>query len=161
MSKLIWLHEDCLRATHNLFAHAPDAQAVFIWDDAYMSAMHYGLNRRVFIYESLCQLPVEIYAGDTVATLAQLAADGQDIITGKTPNPALKAIMRSYANRPKSAPLPMPHLCKWIARPICGAFSNIGTRPKNTPFHMMGGLKLISAATRLRPRATIFSIAVW
>ena len=93
MSKLIWLHEDCLRATHNLFAHSPDARAVFIWDDAYMSAMHYGLNRRVFIYESLCQLPVEIYAGDTATSLARLAQDGQVIITGKTPNPALKAIM--------------------------------------------------------------------
>lgn len=101
MSKLIWLHEDCLRATHNLFAHSPDARAVFIWDDAYMSAMHYGLNRRVFIYESLCQLPVEIYAGDTVVTLAQLAADGRDIITGKTPNPALKEVMQRLREQTK------------------------------------------------------------
>jgi hypothetical protein len=94
MGSLIWLHEDCLRATHNLFAHAPDAQAAFIWDDAHMAAMHYGLNRRVFIYETLCQLPIEIYAGDTVTLLAQLAADGRDIVTGKTPNPALKAVMQ-------------------------------------------------------------------
>ena len=101
MRPLIWLHEDCLRASHNLFAHAPEAKAVFIWDDAYMSAMHYGLNRRVFIYESLCQLPVEIYAGDTVATLAQLAADGRDIITGKTPNPALKEVMQRLREQTK------------------------------------------------------------
>ena len=126
-----------------------------------MNAMHYGLKRRVFIYESLCQLPVEIYAGDTATSLAQLAQDGQDIITGKTPNPALKAIMAVMRENQSSAPLPMCPLCKWTARPICGAFSNIGTRPKNTPSHMMGGLKPISAATRLRPRATIFSIAVW
>jgi hypothetical protein len=91
MSRLIWLHEDCLRATHNVLAHAPDTKAVFIWDDAYMNAMHYGLKRRVFIYESLCELPVDIYAGDTQTLLAGFGA--QEIITGKTPNPALKEIM--------------------------------------------------------------------
>lgn len=91
MSQLIWLHEDCLRATHNVLAHAPDAQGVFIWDDAYMNAMHYGLKRRVFIYESLCELPVDIYAGDTQTLLAGFGV--AEIITGKTPNPALKEIM--------------------------------------------------------------------
>jgi hypothetical protein len=104
MSALIWLHEDCLRAGHNLFAHAPDGRAVFIWDDAHMTAMHYGLKRRVFIYETLCQLPVEIYVGGIAASLAQLAGDGQDIITGKTPNPALKHIMQTLRqNRKVSA----------------------------------------------------------
>ena len=95
MTKLIWLHEDCLRASHNVFSHAPDAQAVFIWDDAHMAAMHFGLKRRVFIYESLCQLPVEIYVGDTVSALMQLADRGQEIVTGKSPNPALKNIMQA------------------------------------------------------------------
>ena len=95
MTKLIWLHEDCLRASHNVFSHAPDAQAVFIWDDAHMAAMHFGLKRRVFIYESLCQLPVEIYVGDTVSALMRLADRGQEIVTGKSPNPALKNIMQA------------------------------------------------------------------
>ncbi|CAI8194676.1 MAG: Uncharacterised protein [Alphaproteobacteria bacterium] len=95
MTKLIWLHEDCLRASHNVFSHAPDAQAVFIWDDAHMAAMHFGLKRRVFIYESLCQLPVEIYVGDTVSALMQLADRGQEIVTGKSPNSALKNIMQA------------------------------------------------------------------
>jgi hypothetical protein len=107
MSTLIWLHEDCLRDGHNLFAQAPDSanrRAVFIWDDAHMTAMHYGLNRRVFIYETLCQLPVEIYVGDTVETLTQLADGAQTIITGKTPNPALKHIMQTLRqNRTVSA----------------------------------------------------------
>lgn len=94
-TKLIWLHEDCLRATHNLFSAAATAKAVYIWDDAYMDAMHYGLKRRVFIYESLCELPVEIYAGETIATLTALATNADEIITGKTPNPALKEIMQS------------------------------------------------------------------
>ncbi len=93
MAKLIWLHEDCLRATHNLFAQDETTRAVFIWDDAYFHAMHYGLARRVFIYETLCELPVEIYAGDMLTGLSQLSKDCDEIITGKTPNPALKQIM--------------------------------------------------------------------
>ena len=101
MSQLIWLHEDCLRATHNLFDHAPDAKAVFIWDDAHMQAMHFGLKRRVFIYQSLCQLPVEIYAGESVATLTHLASHVHEIITGKTPNPALKQIMQRVREHKK------------------------------------------------------------
>lgn len=94
MSTLIWLHEDALRATHPLFDDAPDAPACFIWDDAYMSAMGYGLKRRVFIYESLLDLPVEIYQGDTQATLRALLAeyDADCLVTGKTPNPRLKDI---------------------------------------------------------------------
>lgn len=101
MDKLIWLHEDCLRATHNLFGHAPTAQAVFIWDDAYMRAMHYGLKRRVFIYESLCELPVDIYAGDMAACLTKLADTNCEIVTGKTPNPALKSIMQDIRQHTK------------------------------------------------------------
>ncbi len=95
MEKLVWLHEDCLRATHNIFAQDENARAVFIWDNAYLKAMHYGLARRVFIYETLCQLPVEIYAGDMVACLRKLAEECDEIITGKTPNPTLKQIMEN------------------------------------------------------------------
>ena len=94
MSELIWLHEDMLRADHPVFAAAPDAPACFMWDDAYMAAQGYGLKRRVFIYESLLELPVEIYQADTLQGLRDLAAQhGADtIVTGKTPNPAIKSL---------------------------------------------------------------------
>ena len=92
MSDLIWLHEDALRARHPLFDAAPDARACFIWDDAYFDAMHYGLKRRVFLYETLIELPVTIYQGETVATLRALAQQNgaSRILTGKTPNPHLR-----------------------------------------------------------------------
>lgn len=96
MSALIWLHEDALRADHPLFdAAAPATRACFIWDDAYMAAMGYGLKRRVFIYETLQHLPVDIYAGDSVETLRLLAdrMGADEIVTGKTPNPLLKEKM--------------------------------------------------------------------
>ena len=62
-----------------------------------MSAMHYGLKRRVFIYESLCELPVDIYVGDTIETLRDLHSQWgvDEIVTGKTPNQALKAMMQN------------------------------------------------------------------
>jgi deoxyribodipyrimidine photo-lyase len=93
MRKLIWLHEDCLRETHNLFREAGAARAVFVWDDGYFKTMHYGLKRRVFIYETLCALPVDIIAGDTLDCLRRLADTADEIVTGKTPNPALKQLM--------------------------------------------------------------------
>lgn len=91
-NKLIWLHEDALRADHPLFAQAINAPACFIWDDAYMAEMGYGLKRRVFIYETLLELPVEVYVGPIVETLQNLAQKYKAslIFTGKTPNPLLK-----------------------------------------------------------------------
>ena len=88
---LIWVHEDMLRADHPAFHAAEGAGAVFVWDDAYFDQMDYGLNRRVFIYETLLELPVDIYRGDTGAVLRHFMP--QTILTGKTPNPRLKAIM--------------------------------------------------------------------
>ena len=89
---LIWVHEDMLRADHPAFHAADDAGAIFVWDDAYFDQMDYGLNRRVFIYETLLELPVDIYRGDTGSVFAPYFSP-QTILTGKTPNPHLKAIM--------------------------------------------------------------------
>ena len=96
MSALIWLHEEALRASHPLFAaSATPAKSVFIWDDAYMTARGYGLKRRVFLYETLLELPVDIYAGDTLETLQTLATASQasQVFAGATPNPRLNAIL--------------------------------------------------------------------
>ncbi len=95
MADLIWMHEDMLRASHPVFsAINGEATVVFIWDDAYLDAMHYGLKRRMFIYETLCALPVEIYRADTVTGLLHLAeaAGSETIYSGTTPNPALQTI---------------------------------------------------------------------
>lgn len=101
MSTFIWLHEEALRATHPLFLPpASPEQSVFIWDDAYMDAMEYGLKRRVFLYETLLDLPVEIYAGDTLETLKKLAeaTGASHIRTAATPNPRLGQIMDALSS---------------------------------------------------------------
>lgn len=67
---ILWLHDKALRISHPVFLHAPkQAKAIFIWDDAYFKRCDYSLKRLVFIYETLCTLPVEIIQGDTLTEL--------------------------------------------------------------------------------------------
>jgi hypothetical protein len=83
---LILLHEDALSAAHPVFAAAPQgSRALFIWDDAYWQAGGYSLKRLIFIYETLCELPVDILHGDTPAVLAQLAPPALYVPTPRSP----------------------------------------------------------------------------
>jgi hypothetical protein len=70
---LIWIHEEALRLTHPVFNAAPSGtRAVFIWDDNYFRALNYSLKRLIFIYETLCELPVDILRGDAVSVIKEL-----------------------------------------------------------------------------------------
>jgi len=71
---LILLHEEALRATHPVFNAAPEGtRSIFIWDDSYFRKLDYSLKRLVFIYESLCELPVDILQGDIVSVIKEIA----------------------------------------------------------------------------------------
>ena len=71
---LIWLHEEALRVTHPVFSAAPEGtRAIYIWDDQYLRQLDYSFKRLVFMYETLCELPVDILQGDTVSILKQIA----------------------------------------------------------------------------------------
>jgi hypothetical protein len=71
---LIWLHEEALRVTHPVFRTAPSsAQAVFIWDDHYFRELNYSIKRLMFIYESLCELPVDIIKGDISTVIREIS----------------------------------------------------------------------------------------
>ena len=74
MSEIIWLHDKALNL-NQLEALGASAQqpALFIWDDDYFRSRAYALKRLVFIYETLCALPVEIVQGDTMAVMQQRA----------------------------------------------------------------------------------------
>lgn len=72
-NSLVWLHEESLRANHKVFEVAPKgSKAVFVWDDNYFREANYSLKRLVFIYETLCELPVDIIRGETVCSLSEL-----------------------------------------------------------------------------------------
>lgn len=70
---LIWLHEEALRTAHPVFKAAPQGtRAIFVWDDDYLQKLCYSLKRLVFVYETLCELPVDIIRGDTVSVIKEL-----------------------------------------------------------------------------------------
>jgi len=71
---LIWLHEEALRMTHPIFHAAPSGtKAVYVWDDDYFRRANYSLKRLIFIYETLCELSVDIIHGNTLAVIQELA----------------------------------------------------------------------------------------
>ncbi len=96
MTALVWLHEDALRQDHPVFSAAGDAGlSCFVWDANYLQEMDYSFKRLVFIYETLCELPLTILHGSTVETLIGLAQqhDCETIYVPATPNPAIKKII--------------------------------------------------------------------
>lgn len=101
MSSIIWLHEDALSASHPAFASG--APALHIWDDAYLRAQDYSLKRLVFIYESLCQLPVTIERADTLTLLRESPAT--TILIPESPNPFIRQV---------AAALPPEKTVTWV-----------------------------------------------
>ena len=70
---LILLHEESLRMMHPVFNNAPEGtQVIYIWDDAYVQRTGYSLKRLIFIYETLCELEVDILRGDTCSILQEI-----------------------------------------------------------------------------------------
>lgn len=93
MTDIIWINFDAMTLNHPVVdAGGPDAQAVFIWDDAEFNARDYSLKRRVFIFECAQDLGVPIYAGDPVDILSALAGEGT-ILTARTPDPYVRDVL--------------------------------------------------------------------
>lgn len=98
MADLVWLHEDALRRTHPVFsAAASGARAVFVWDNSYLDAALIGLKRRMFIYETLAGLDMDILAGTADKVIATLVAEAHvtRLFVPATPNPAFHALLSS------------------------------------------------------------------
>jgi hypothetical protein len=95
MSKpLIWLHDEALRINHPVFQAAPPlTQAIYVWDNNYFETLGYSLKRLVFIYETLCELPVDIVQGETPTIIKALAPSV--IYLPATNKPHLVAVIRS------------------------------------------------------------------
>lgn len=91
MTLLIWLHEDALTLPrhHTPFDHA---RQIFIWDEKHLTRNFYSLKRRVFLYECLIDVQVEIFQGDRLETLTALSAEHAHLLTVDTPDPAFGAL---------------------------------------------------------------------
>lgn len=94
MKELVWLHEDALRLTHPVL-DGGDGMAVFVWDEDYFLRMGYGFQRLVFIYETLCEMGVQVYRGETVETLVGLLEQYslESLRVPFSPNPELGEIV--------------------------------------------------------------------
>ena len=71
---LIWIHEEALRLSHPIFKEAPShTKAIFIWDRDYFREAAYSLKRLVFIYETLCELPIDIVQDSIIEGIVNYA----------------------------------------------------------------------------------------
>ncbi|NDD58716.1 MAG: hypothetical protein EBZ47_05625 [Chlamydiae bacterium] len=71
---LILLHEESLRNSHPIFLFAPKGtQVIYVWDDEYVLRSGYSLKRLIFIYETLCEMKVDILRGSTCDILQQIS----------------------------------------------------------------------------------------
>lgn len=52
-----------------------ETKRLFIWDDQYFKRRGYTLKRLVFIYETLCQMQIEIIQGETLEVIHLLSPD--------------------------------------------------------------------------------------
>jgi hypothetical protein len=96
MTRLLWLHEDALRLPAD-FAQAEAMRAIFIWDEAFLSQQLYGLKRRVFLYECLLDLPIDIIAGARRPTLERMMQHADQLVTWRAQNPETRELMASLA----------------------------------------------------------------
>lgn len=72
--QLIYLHDKGLGDNHPIFSRMnAKSKAIFIWDDAFFKERGYSLKRLVFIYETLCTMPVEIIYGATNDVINNIA----------------------------------------------------------------------------------------
>jgi len=91
LKEIIWVHEDALRPDHPVFLDSRDATRAFIFDNASLAQQRYSLKRLQFITETLIEMNVPIYRGDTCACLKALAAEAgaKRIRMADSPDPAV------------------------------------------------------------------------
>lgn len=69
---------------------------LFIWDDQYFKRRGYALKRLVFIYETLCQMEIEIAQGGILEVLHLLSPE--QIITFFTADTEIKKILTQLSS---------------------------------------------------------------
>jgi len=101
LQPIIWLHGDCLSPHHPAFQVYPEAMALWVWDEALLLEWRISLKRLVFIYESLLELPVEIYRGDVVTEISKFAQQqgATKVVTANSPSPRFKEICQDIRTK--------------------------------------------------------------
>ncbi|MEM1282723.1 MAG: hypothetical protein AAGG81_04135 [Chlamydiota bacterium] len=93
---IFWVHEDSLNAGFKGFEEV--SSAIFVWDNNYFQQMNYSLKRLVFIYETLLELPIEIWEGNTVEVLEE-QSKSKGVYVVATPNPLLQSYISELSKK--------------------------------------------------------------
>lgn len=99
VDNIIWVHEKALNKTQlALLAADKQSRAVFIWDNHYFQERSYSLKRLVFIYETLCQMPVEIINGNIIDVINSFAVNANiKITTSFTADTKINSIIKKLS----------------------------------------------------------------
>ena len=135
---LILLHEEALRMTHPVFALAPiGTRAVFIWDDRYFKEVNYSLKRLVFIYETLCEMPVDILRGEPASIIRELVPSS--LYVPSTNNPFISAVIRDLKQVTKIEIVEEPPFVKIKKPDDFKRFFQYWKKAERTAFQKNGG----------------------
>ncbi len=78
--------------THPVFKIAPiGTKTIYVWDDRYLQTANYSFKRLIFIYETLCELSIDIIRDDTVNIIQQIAPS--TLYVPATNNPLIVSII--------------------------------------------------------------------
>jgi len=96
--ELFYIHDKALGSDCSIFSRTnSETKAVFIWDDYYFKQRGYSLKRLVFIYETLCSMPVDIIYGTTGDVINMLAP--KKIITSFTADLPIQKIFKNISKQ--------------------------------------------------------------
>jgi hypothetical protein len=90
MTRLFWVHTDCLRRIH-------EQGAIFVFDPQQIEREGWGIKRLLFLYECLLEAPdLQILKGDSVELLSLESAA---VITEATPDPWIASRIQALQAR--------------------------------------------------------------
>jgi len=131
--QLLYIHDKALGSNHPIFSRInAETKAVFIWDDAYFKQRGYSLKRLVFIYETLCSMPVDIIYGTTSDVIKTIAPT--KIITSFTADTPIQNISPNSLNLSLCINRALARLMTALSLSV---FLNIGIRQKRLPLEGM------------------------
>jgi hypothetical protein len=130
-----WIHD---KALSNRTAISSDAiRRLFIWDDAYLKRQSYSFKRLVFIYETLCEMNIEVLRGDTLTILGALAPS--HITTNHTTDTTLKKLITTVSQEFEMTLAYEPAFVRNIDIPDARRFFKYWKKANKNAFLINGG----------------------
>lgn len=133
---IIWIHD---KALNSFLVQDQDdeSQAIFIWDEQYFKDRSYSLKRLVFIYETVCQLPVEVIKGSTMEIMQCLSPE--KITTHYTVDTKIKEIIQDLAKNFNIEVVKPQPFVKIPDKQVFKRFFQYWNKAKKTAFLKNGG----------------------